>query len=327
MKSVKLTLFISNTLFSSLLFTMNGDKIVPDGTNKTDTPAPRQMAWATLPMVPAADLRATLETAQKQARRKATSAAAATDSMPADVSPVLPTSPSPKSSGSHSTSPFTGAVNVDSELSHTSRLVATSPSASFAGAGSRVDAGDTDRGYDSETETFYTGRHPDISTQRGDYHPGTGLLGYFFPVTFENLRTGKKVPVRNVEKSAAETSRNLFSPEEVALFAKLAATQHPEMGLPFWGNLHSTCKANKKTQARDALAQLRSIMTQVRLSKEGEKATLDAYGNVNGSGRTSPLADYGIGRRHKDDEVEATLQFVKKLFQLEKTEETEKTKK
>lgn len=233
---------------------------------------------------------------------------------------------SPKTTATHCVSPKAPAAPVvvlasPRDLFADAEIVTgrKSPSPVRCGAGCGAGSGPSasDDGYDSDKEIIYTGRQPEISTQKGSYKPGNGLLGYFFPQALADLNDGKKVDVRRIEKASAETSVGVFAPEDVALFAKLAAAKHPEMGLPFWGDLNRTCKINKEQQAALGLQQLREIREQIVLSKEGEKAALDAYGNVNGSGRTSPLADYGISRKYKGNELEATLQLVRKLFALE----------
>jgi hypothetical protein len=203
------------------------------------------------------------------------------------------------------------AADLREEIEHDKRK--QSLGATGAGAGSAgVRALD-----ETKLPTVYKGSHPDIADQHGTYRPGL-FDPWYFPSVYANLVEGKEVEIRDIEKAASEVYRHpsLFKSGEVAVLAQKVKERKAGIALRYWGDLFGACKRNKEEACQVALNKLREAADIIKKAKLGEKAALDGYGDVHGTGRTSPLADYGIGPDY-EDEVKSLQQLVAKLHSLD----------
>lgn len=174
---------------------------------------------------------------------------------------------------------------------------------------------------DSEKPTSYAGSLPDITAQHGEYKPRV-YDRWHFPATLEAIKSGAAVDVRNIEKACAEAFQNpgRFSDEDISEFAKQIKDQKALINPAYWGDLHAACKRAKEDQAAELIRDLRRHVKNLQQFKEGQVASLDGYGRSNGSGTSSPKAEYGIGPKY-DDEVVICQQIIAKAFKITKEKE------
>lgn len=174
----------------------------------------------------------------------------------------------------------------------------------------------------SEKPTIYNGSLPDITTKHGEYRPKV-YDRWNFPHTLEALKSDKPVEVRAIEKSSAEVWQNSgkFNDLDVAELAKMVNDKKIIINPDYLGDLHATCERAKEDEAQTIVDFLREHTRKLHLYKNGVVASLESYGRSNGTGSSSPIADYGMGPRFGDDEVATCQQVIAKVFKIARTKE------
>lgn len=174
----------------------------------------------------------------------------------------------------------------------------------------------------SEIPTEYHGCHPDISTKHGEYKSAF-FKSWNFPATLKNLKDGGPIDLRSIEKASAEAYQNpsKFDPEQVAEFTQLVSDKKLDINPAYWGDMHGSCKRAKEQEAYIIIDQLKEHFKKIQQYKKGEVASLEGYGRSNGSGSSSPIADYGIGPKFENNIVGAYQQMIAKAFEITERKE------
>jgi hypothetical protein len=169
----------------------------------------------------------------------------------------------------------------------------------------------------SELPTEFNGALPNINTKHGEYKPKI-YSRWNFPSVSKALKTSEEIDLRSVEKASAEAWQNPdeFNSEDVAEFAQLVNDKKLDINPAYWGDMHGSCKRTKEQEARNLVRLVQESAARLQRYKAGEVASLEGYGRSNGSGYSSPTADYGMGPKFGDNEVAACQQVIAKAFEI-----------
>jgi hypothetical protein len=172
----------------------------------------------------------------------------------------------------------------------------------------------------SELPTKFSGTLPDIAVVHGGYVPAR-YNSWNFPSVSSAASDGTAIDPRTAAKAGSELYDNplRFDPIKGAQVAIALKEQTAAMGTAYWGDYNAACRRAKNEEAAGIVAQLREGLARLRILKSGEKAALEGYGRVNGTGRTSPVALYGMGSRFSDDkagEVRAAQTAIAQAFAI-----------
>lgn len=169
----------------------------------------------------------------------------------------------------------------------------------------------------SELPTEFSGSQLEISTKHGEYKPKI-YSSWNFPGTFKALKSDEPTDLRSIEKASAEAWQNpeKFDPEQVAEFAQLVNEKRLDINPAYWGDLHGACKRAKEQEAHHLVKLIQESAMRLQRYKTGEVASLQGYGRSNGTGYSSPIAEYGMGPKFSADQVAACQQMIAKAFEI-----------
>ncbi len=172
--------------------------------------------------------------------------------------------------------------------------------------------------YDSESEksTIHHGLLPDINTQRSTYKRSV-ITGYFFKKVFLELKAGKPVDTREIEKAAVD-ARDFpehYTPIQVSQLLSMLKTR-PEITLTpaTLGELHTICTNAKNSRAIELANLVEKSVKELQELKEGIDNSAKLYARMNGSCDESPKTEYGMGRKFSENSVKSYQQAIAKAF-------------
>lgn len=172
--------------------------------------------------------------------------------------------------------------------------------------------------YDSESEksTTHRGLLPEITKQKSTYRRSV-ISGCFFDKVFSELKSGKPVDPREIEKASVD-ARDFpehYNPIKVAQLLKMIINR-PEITLTpaTLGELHTICTNAKNSKAIELADLTEKSVRELHALKEGIDNSAKLYATMNGSCNESPKAEYGMGSKFSEDLVKSYQQAIAKAF-------------
>lgn len=254
-----------------------------------------------------------------------------------DASVAAPLREASRSHRSHSSSPTVGADGSSRSprrKSGASDVSAEMVSFATAGAASQSifsSTYDSDNDSDYEKPTVCSGKQMDIRTVRGAFEPGVGdkFRDWHFNTALATLRATENFSkltgaqrtklLRDCEKGLVEASedRNRFSHKEFVELVGLIRGLNVPIGHVHFGNAFTTCDELLKDRALRLKQTMQSLGQEIRELEDAKVKALRSYGDCGGTGSVSPRADYGMGPKFTDKEVESHQKLLAKVYAMD----------